>query len=81
MQLIIAFDGGPVEYARDGAHRKVARPEECAICGKSGGMRPHGYYPRWVTVPGPIMRLLIQIRRFLCCLCRRTTSMLPEVYG
>ena len=78
MHLIIAFFGGPEEYERDGAHRKVARPDECPICGKSGGMRPHGFYPRSVTIPGPIMRLLIQIRRFLCFFCRRTTSMLPD---
>ena len=78
MQLIIAFHGGPEEYVRDGAHRKVARPDECPICGKSGGMRPHGFYSRSVTIPGPIMCLLIQIRRFLCFFCRRTTSMLPD---
>ncbi len=78
MQQIIAFSGGPEEYVRDGAHRKMARPDECPICGKSGGMRPHGFYPRSVTIPGPIMRLLIQIRRFLCFFCRRTTSMLPD---
>jgi len=78
MQQIIAFSGGPEEYVRDGAHRKMARPDGCAICGKSGGMRAHGYYSRSVTIPGPIMRLLIQIRRFLCCFCRRTTSMLPD---
>jgi hypothetical protein len=78
MQLIIAFFGGPEEYVRDGAHRKMARPDECPICGKSGGMRAHGFYPRSVTIPGPIMRMLIQIRRFLCFFCRRTTSMLPD---
>ena len=46
MQLIIAFFGGPEEYERDGAHRKVARPDESPLCGKAGGMRPHGFYPR-----------------------------------
>ena len=78
MQLIIVFFGGPEEYVRDGAHRKMPRPDGCAICGKSGGMRPHGFYRRSVTIPGPIMCLLIQIRRFLCFFCRRTTSMLPD---
>ena len=78
MQQIIAFLGSPEEYVHDGAHRKVTRPEICAICGSPGGMLAHGYYSRSVTIPGPIMRLLIQIRRFLCFFCRRTTSMLPD---
>ncbi len=78
MQQIIAFLGGPEDYVRDGAHRKVARPDECAICGNPGGMLSLGFYSRSVTIPGPIMRLLIQIRRFLCFFCRRTTSMLPD---
>jgi len=78
MQVIFAFHGGPEEYARDGAHRKVARPDDCPICGKLGEMRAHGYYSRSVSAPGKIRLLLIQIRRFLCRACRRTTSMLPD---
>ena len=76
MQVIFAFHGGPEEYARDGAHRKVARPDDCPICGKLGEMRAPGYYSRSVSAPGKIRLLLIQIRRFLCRACRRTTSML-----
>ena len=78
MQVIFAFFGGPEEYARDGAHRKVPRPEDCPICGKLGVMRAHGYYSRSVSAPGRLRLLLIWIRRFLCLACRRTTSMLPD---
>lgn len=70
MQVIFAFHGGPVEYVRDGAHRKVARPDDCPICGKLGVMRAHGFYSRSVTAPGRIRLMLIWIRRFLCCACR-----------
>jgi hypothetical protein len=78
MQVIFAFHGGPVEYVRDGEHRKVARPDDCPICGKFGVLRAHGYYSRSVSAPGRIRLLLILIRRFLCCACRLTTSMLPD---
>ena len=78
MQVIFAFHSGPEEYARDCAHRKVARPADCPICGKSGAMRGHGSYSRSVSGPGRIRSLLIKIRRFLCLACRRTTSMLPD---
>jgi len=78
MQVIFAFHSGPEEYARDCAHRKVARPADCPICGKSGPMRAHGYYSRSVSGPGRMKLLLIWIRRFLCLACRLTTSMLPD---
>ena len=78
MQVIISFHGSPEEYARVGAHRKVARPEVCPICVKSGVMRAHGYYSRSVSGPGRRRLLLIWIRRFLCLACRLTTSMLPD---
>ena len=78
MQVIFAFFGGPEEYARDSAQRKVHRPEECPICGKMGAMRAHGYYSRSVTGPRRIRSILIWIRRFLCLACRLTTSMLPD---
>jgi len=78
MQQIFAFHGGPEEYVRDGAHRKVVRPVDCPICGKSGVMRAHGYYTRSVSGRGRIRLLLIWIRRFLCLACRLTTSMLPD---
>jgi len=78
MQVISAFQGGPEEYVRDGAHRKVLRPDACPICGKSGVMRAHGRYYRSVSGPGRIKSMLIWICRFLCLACRRTTSMLPD---
>ena len=78
MQVIFAFQGGPEEYVRDGAHRKVLRPDACPICGKSGLMRAHGRYDRSVSGPGRLKSMLIWICRFLCLACRRTTSMLPD---
>ena len=78
MQLIISFHGGPVEYVRDGAHRKVGRPDACPICDEPGCMRAHGFYSRSVSAPGRIRMLLIWIRRFLCRACHLTTSMLPD---
>lgn len=76
--MIISFHGGPEEYVRDGAHRKVGRPDACPICDESGCMRAHGFYSRSVSATGRIRLLLIWIRRFLCLTCRLTTSMLPD---
>lgn len=78
MQVIISFHGGPEEYVRDGAHRKVVRPDACPICDEPGCMRAHGFYSRWISSPSRIRLMLIWIRRFLCRACHLTTSMLPD---
>ena len=76
--MIISFHGGPEEYVRDGAHRKVGRPDACPTCDEPGCMRAHGFYSRSVSAPGRLRLLLILIRRFLCRSCHLTTSMLPD---
>ena len=78
MQIIIPFQGGPEDYVRDQAHRRVARPEICPNCREPGQFDCHGYYDRYVSASEGRDSIQIRVRRFLCHLCRRTTSMLPD---
>ncbi len=63
---------------RDHAHRRVARPEICPNCREPGQFDCHGYYDRYVSASEGRDSIQIRVRRFLCQLCRRTTSMLPD---
>lgn len=78
MQLIIAYHGGPEDYADNQAHLKVARPESCPCCHQSTAMRALGYYRRWVSTCGIRKIIQIRVRRFRCQSCQRTTSLLPD---
>ncbi len=78
MQIIIPFQGDPEDYVRDQAHRKVDRPEICPNCQGLGQIARHGYYDRYVSESEGPASILIRVRRFLCHLCRRTASMLPD---
>jgi len=78
MQVIIAYLGCPEDYAREGAERRIARPEKCPNCRKCSGLRALGYYSRWVSSLGRQRLTQIRIRRFRCPECNRTTSMLPD---
>ncbi len=80
MQIIIPFKGSTEDYVRNCEHLQVICPVVCPNCQGEGCLRKHGYYRRSVS-SGECARLvliLISVRRFLCCLCRLTTSMLPD---
>ena len=78
MQIIIAYDGGPEDYAREEAHRRVERPEACPNCGKTSGILVLCYYDRWVACSDLRQLMMIKVRRFRCPACRVSTSMLPD---
>jgi len=49
----------------------VERPDRCAVCDALGALIGHGRYRRWADL------VAVMIPRWLCKLCRRTTSALP----
>lgn len=77
MQRVFASPWTPEEYQATQAHRQIVPEPECANCRRPASLRRHGWYPRWVVcVLGQLWRLCIA--RFLCPLCRRTMSYLPD---
>ncbi|MBL9136224.1 MAG: hypothetical protein JNK85_10165 [Verrucomicrobiales bacterium] len=77
MQRIFSSPWTPEEYAATEAHRQILPDSVCPSCAQPTPLHRHGHYPRWVvSVLGALMRLWIA--RFLCPLCRRTISYLPD---
>jgi transposase-like protein len=77
MQRILPWTQTPEVYWASDAHRQVRPEEGCPNCGGPGPLHRHGAYKRGVT--GEVGLLLsIWVARFLCALCGRTVSYLPE---
>jgi len=77
MQMMVEVSVTPDEYAEQGYHRQIQRPEQCPVCRAKHSMRGHGTYSR--SVSGLREReLSISIRRFRCKLCGHTASLLPS---
>lgn len=65
------------EYLASQAHLQIVPDSVCPSCHRATPLHRHGCYERWmVSVLGALLRLLIA--RFLCPLCRRTISYLPD---
>ncbi len=79
MQILHPFSGSIHQYCErlndsDDADRR--RPQCCFLCKANKPLIAHGFYCRTVVDQGCDM--IIRVRRYLCRLCRRTTSLLPE---
>lgn len=67
----------PEEYAATEGHRQVLPETSCPCCLEAVVLHRHGAYQRSVaTVLGKLLRLWIA--RFLCPLCGRSISYLPD---
>ena len=79
MEVQRIFDPGcmPPKYQEQG--KKHSFPdltgELCPQC-QAGLLKRHGFYARWLCVPGFEGQILV--RRFLCRHCGRTLSLLPS---
>jgi len=81
--MMIAIHAGHTlaEYRQQYAQVAALRPERCPRCGAVGHMTGHGGYPRRKPLdatsapPQPV-----QVRRWFCTVCRRTTSLLPDLF-
>lgn len=79
MQMLYPFRGSIQQYIECVGSSKEAhrcRPESCPQCEAKQPLRCHGFYKRTVVEFG--WDGVIRVRRYLCKVCRRTVSLLPE---
>lgn len=80
MQMLHRIVASIQHYVQDIRSRSAAaryRPQCCPMCGARCPLRAHGFYSRsFVDVEFDDS---IPVRRYLCLLCRRTVSLLPQV--
>lgn len=76
MQTLHPFRGSIQEYLQEFSDADRYRPKPCPLCHAAHPLRAHGFYSRTlvdVNYDGSIL-----VRRYLCLLCKRTVSLLPE---
>lgn len=78
MQMIYPVRLNAAEYVACQAHLKIRPPSRCPQCGNSNSLSVLGVYTRSVTASGSGRIVTIKVRRFLCCECNRTLSLLPS---
>jgi len=76
MQSLHPFRGSIQEYLQELSDPDRYRPNHCPLCHTPDPLRAHGFYCR--TVVDVQYDGSIRVRRYLCLLCRRTVSLLPE---
>jgi hypothetical protein len=77
MQIICTVSLSPDRYAKENFQRSIQRPTSCPRCGIRNVLAALGYYSRNVTSSkSGVQRILV--RRFRCCSCGRTVSILPS---
>ncbi len=77
MQRIYRSPWTPEEYQKQEAWRQIIPESTCSNCHQAVTLHRHDRYQRWVaTLLGEA--LYLWIARFLCPLCRRTMSYLPD---
>jgi|SRR6184192_366180 len=79
MQMLYPFSGSIQQYmafVERGEEANRCRPANCPQCASKERMVSHGFYSR--TVVDLDVDCEIRVRRYLCRMCRRTVSLLPE---
>ena len=76
MQILHPFAGSIQEYAEEIGDPSRYRPDHCPLCQAAHGLTAHGFYHRTLVDAG--FDGSIRVRRYLCRLCRRTVSLLPQ---
>jgi len=76
MQILHPFSGTIQQYLEQLADPDSFRPSSCLPCGAKGALRAHGFYSR--SVVDGSFNGLIAVRRYLCRVCWRTVSLLPQ---
>jgi hypothetical protein len=77
MQIIYTILLSPDRYAKENFQRSIRRPASCPRCGIRNVLVALGYYSRNVTgSKSGVLRILV--RRFRCCNCGKTVSVLPS---
>jgi hypothetical protein len=76
MQIVHPFAGSIQQYLEEIADPGRHRPDHCPQCGAKEALSGHGFYAR--TLVDLAFDGAIRVRRYLCRLCKRTVSLLPE---
>jgi len=76
VQILHRFSGSIQHYVEEISDPDRYRPGICPQCQASCPLTAHGFYRR--TVGDVEFDGSIRVRRYLCRLCRRTVSLLPE---
>lgn len=76
MQILHPFTGSLQQYCEAISDPDRYRPDHCPQCEAKQPLAGHGFYQR--TLVDVAFDGVIRVRRYLCLLCRRTVSLLPE---
>jgi hypothetical protein len=76
MQMLHPWRGSIQQYEQEISDPDRYRPDQCPLCHARDPLRAHGFYCR--TLVDVQYDGSVRVRRFLCLLCRRTVSLLPE---
>ena len=76
MQILHPFAGSITQYAEEISDPDRYRPGHCPQCEAKQPLTGHGFY--WRTLVDLAFDGVIRVRRYLCRICKRTVSLLPE---
>ena len=76
MQILHPFVGSVQQYCQEISDPDRYRPDHCPQCEAHRPLTAHGFYSR--TLVDTAFDGAIRVRRYLCCCCKRTVSLLPE---
>jgi hypothetical protein len=76
MQILHPFVGSINQYTEALSDPDRYRPDHCPQCEAQQSLTGHGFYRRTFVDTG--FDGIIRVRRYLCHLCKRTVSLLPE---
>lgn len=76
MQILHPFAGSLTQYAEEISDPDRYRPNYCPQCEAKQPLTGHGFYRR--TLVDAAFDGVIRVRRYLCRLCGRTVSLLPQ---
>jgi len=76
VQILHPFVGSIQRYSEELSDPDRYRPDHCPQCEANRPLRAHGFYQR--TLVNIAFDGTIRVRRYLCCCCKRTLSLLPE---
>ncbi len=77
MQILQRCNGSIQQYLREIVDPDHYRPNSCPQCQAQSPLMGHGFYSRTLVDVG--FDNSIPVRRYLCLLCKRTVSLLPEL--
>lgn len=76
MQILHRFSGSIQQYSKEICDPDRYRPDRCPQCQASCPLIAHGFYRR--SLVDVAFDGSMRVRRYLCRLCKRTVSLLPE---